>query len=161
MFYHDSCGGVTNGQFKVTAFMKGGSSYSTIQPLVTWRLLGSALGAKVSGFDWRPLLQQDQHNLSRGILKWTDQTKPILAESVFNKFKGLRRQITRREMRRVFDYPEERIQKMTEDQLRLLTTDEEIPGKIFYSTLFLITTLESSLNVTNQPKDQDLNQLST
>ena len=123
--------------------------------------MGSALDAKVSGSSWGPLPQQGQHNSPRGILQWKDQTKPILAESVFNKCKGLRRRITPREIARVFNYPEERIQNMTEDQLYLLTTNEEIPGKIFYSALFSISTLESSLNVTNQPKYQDSNQLFT
>ena len=67
--------------------------------------------------------------------------------------------MTPRELGRVLDYPEERIQEMTEEQLSLLTTNEEIPGKILYSALFSVSTLEPSLDLEHRAKNQNLNQV--
>ena len=106
-------------------------------------VLCNALDHKQGG-EKVPLPIQGQFNTSRGILCWGHKGK-IVTNCVFNKTKGVKRSITSREMGRVLDYPEERTIKMTEELLHLLTQNEQIPGKIVYSSLFSISSLYSEM----------------
>ena len=79
----------------------------------------------------------------QGILHWSDCWLEIIANSVFHKNKGILRKITRKEMERVLDYQKEKLTKMMEEQIILLTRNEEIPGKIIYSTLFSLSCIHT------------------
>lgn len=63
----------------------------------------------------------------------------IVASSVFHKDKDVQRKITPKEMGRVLDYQEDKQSEITEDQIDLLTKNEETPGEIIYSALFSLS----------------------
>ena len=64
-----------------------------------------------------------------------------MANSVYDKTNAVRQRLSVKELGQVYNYPQDRIFKMTETKLTLLTREETIPGKIIHSSLYFILSL--------------------
>ena len=117
------------------------SEFCWCPPKTVKGISGDALDNKLKG-KLVPAPKRGDSNSSLGILQWPKHKEEIVASSVFHKDKGILRKTTPREMGRILDYIEGKSREMTEEQIELLTKNEESLGKIIYNVLFLLCSME-------------------
>ena len=125
---HQEVGGVTDGRFEVEIRTIIGTSLVLRSAPSVSGILGEAMDSMLPG-RVTAAPKAGQANTCRGILKWNDRYKTVIASSVFVPGMGVKRKITEKEMGRVFDYPANRTEVMTAEQLDRLTSSD-IPGKV-------------------------------
>ena len=130
-FSHDSVSGVSDGLFQVVVFHRPGVEASWSLPPMISNVLQDALDPTIRGYynvPKRPSPEEGQLVTFRGLVQWDQRHERIIAPIIYHDG-GIER---------VMSVREKTSNKMTEEQLELLTKTV-IPGKVYYAGAFCIT----------------------
>ena len=139
---HSVLGGVTDAVFQVQTRVLKGEVVEALTPPRVSGVLSEALDSSISGKQTQKPVE-GQANTSKGILEWSERTRPIVADFHKTPNHGVKRRISIRELARVMDFPVSRTKQMTEHELKLLTTND-IPGKVVQAAIFFLSQWKSS-----------------
>ena len=133
---HHEVGGVTNSACSICVISREDAIADWSLPATVQASLGDVLGVTLPGFPCS-VPSEGEANTFKGILDWKARGNPIIADTVFGDG-GVKRKMTTRELASALDFPEDRTDCMTEENLHLLT-NTEIPGKIVYSAIHCLS----------------------
>ena len=105
LIVHQEVGGVTDGKFDVEIRTIIGTSLDLRSAPSVSGILGEAMDSMIPG-RVTAAPKAGQANTCRGILKWNDRYKPVIASSVFVPGMGVKRKITEKEMASRTTFPE-------------------------------------------------------
>ena len=145
---HDVLGGVSNASSRLYCANRIAEEEITLEspkglPTNLCQVLQPATELKV--FKWVAIPEEGSTNTGKGLLNWKDRFDEVVAPSVYSKAKWVSRKMTMNEAASVLDFPNTRVDVMTDLELQRLTKSE-LPGKI------LVAGLEQ-LRIMNERKD--------
>ena len=148
IIYHADQGGVSNGRFKLSIYSKVDidwslpkSTFSSLEAVLDSKLLGSVM----------PIPPEGEPQTYQGLIHWRNRFEPVIAPTVYHSCQAVKRKLNLKELAGVLDFPSDRIELMTDTQLKVLTQTTSIPGKVYYAGIFCLDSYDRITNPLQTP----------